>query len=347
MPKDRRPVLTLPEDPDNRATDPSEDLPRLGRLSRLRLTLKVDLVREYTVVISFLALFITLSFASDVFLTPRNLLNILDQWSDTGIIACGGTLVIIAGGFDLSVGAIFALAGVTAATVTLSTGSSPVGLLAGMAMGTLWGAMNGVWVTVGRVNPFIVTLATSIIITGVALSLTHGQLVHVTTPGFEELGRGKWFGIRISILVFAAFALILSYVLSRTVAGRYIYAAGGNPEAARLSGVPVGWVRAATFAVSGLSAGLGGVLVTSRVSTGEADTGSQVVLLAIAAIVIGGTSIFGGQGAIWRTVLGVLLFAMIGNGFNLLGIDAVYQQMFEGGIILAAVLFDVWVRRSV
>jgi ribose transport system permease protein len=311
-----------------------------------RSRLHVGWLREYAVVVSFLALFITLSLASEVFLTPGNLLNILDQWSDTGIIACGGTLVIIAGGFDLSVGSIFALSGVVSALVTLGTGSPLIGWAAGIGVGTLWGGVNGLGVTVGRINPFIVTLATSIIITGFALALTHGRLIHVTTPGFETLGRGKVAGVRISILVFVGFAVLLSYVLSRTVAGRYIYAAGGNPEAARLSGVPVGWVRAATFAVSGLSAGLGGALVVSRVSTGEADTGQQIVLLAIAAIVIGGTSIFGGQGAVWRTVLGVLLFAMIGNGFNLLGIDAVYQQMFEGGIILAAVLFDVWVRRS-
>ena len=303
------------------AVDGSPDLDERKPSKRPRFQL--EWLREYAVVVSFLALFITLTFSSDVFFTQRNLLNILDQWSDTGIIACGGTLVIIAGGFDLSVGSIFALSGVTAAIVTLSTGSPLVGSLAGMGMGTLWGIGNGVGVTLGRVNPFIVTLATSIIITGVALSFTHGNLIHVTTPGFDVLGRGKWFGIRISIFVFLAFAAILSYVLSRTVIGRYIYAAGGNPEAARLSGVPVGWVRAGTFALSGLSAGLGGVLVASRVSVGQADTGSQVVLLAIAAIVIGGTSIFGGQGAVWRTVLGVLLFAMVGHAFNLLGIDAV------------------------
>jgi ribose transport system permease protein len=327
--------------------DESANLPRdRGGVAPWRRLLRLGWLREYAVVVSFLALFITLSLASDVFLTPQNLLNILDQWSDTGTIACGGTLVIIAGGFDLSVGSIFALSGVTAALTTLATGSPVVGWLAGIGVGALWGAVNGVGVTVGRINPFIVTLATSIIITGFALAFTHGNLVHVTTPGFEWLGRGKVLGLRVSILVFAAFAIALSYVLSRTIIGRYIYAVGGNAEAARLSGVPVGWVRAGTFALSGLSAGLGGALVASRVSTGEADTGQQVVLLAIAAIVLGGTSIFGGQGAIWRTVLGVLLFAMIGNGFNLLGIDAVFQQMAEGAIILVAVLFDVWVRRS-
>lgn len=308
--------------------------------------LRVDLLRDYAIVASFLALFIVLSLASDVFLTTGNLLNILDQWSDLGIIACGGTLVIIAGGFDLSVGSIYALSGVTAASVTVSTGSPAVGWLAGTAIGALWGVANGLSVTVGRINPFITTLATSIIILGVALAVTQGRLISVTTPGFSLLGQGKWFGIRISIFAFAGFAVVTSYVLSRTVLGRYIYAAGGNAEAARLSGVPVGLVKTATYIVSGLAAGLGGSLVASRVSTGEADTGSQVPLLAIAAIVLGGTSIFGGSGAVWRTVLGVLLFAMIGNGFNLLGINAIYQQMTEGGIILAAVLFDVWVRRS-
>jgi len=307
---------------------------------------QIELLREYAIVVTFLALFIVLSLASDVFLSTRNLVNILDQWSDLGIIACGGTLVIIAGGFDLSVGSIYALAGVVAAIVTVHTGSPAAGWLAGAGAGALWGVVNGITVTVGRVNPFITTLATSIIILGFALALTQGRLISVPTPGFSELGQGKWFGIPISIFVFGAFAVAATYVLTRTVLGRYIYAAGGNPEAARLSGVPVGFVKTATYVVSGLSAGIAGSLVASRVSTGEADTGTQVPLLAIAAIVLGGTSIFGGSGAVWRTVLGLLMFAMIGNGFDLLGISGVYQQMFQGGIILVAVLFDVWVRRQ-
>ena len=175
------PGATPPEE-DPEAAPPSQS----PRTSSWRPLLRLGWLREYAVVVSFLALFITLSLASDVFLTPQNLLNILDQWSDTGIIACGGTLVIIAGGFDLSVGSIFALSGVTAALVTVATGSPIIGWLAGIGVGTLWGAMNGVGVTLGRINPFIVTLATSIIITGFALAFTHGSWFTSRRPGLTR-----------------------------------------------------------------------------------------------------------------------------------------------------------------
>jgi ribose transport system permease protein len=307
--------------------------------------IQLSALRDYGIVISCIGLFAILSLSSDAFLTSTNILNILDQWSAAGIIACGATLVIIAGGFDLSVGAIFAVAGVVAAKVANSTGVE-AGILSGMLVGLAFGILNGVLSTVGRINPFIATLSTSIMIRGFALVLTGGLLVTVGDESFTALGRDEFLGVKWSIWIFAAFAVVCAILLSRTTFGRYIYAVGGNAEAARLSGLRVSVIKGATFAISGLSAGISGVLVASRASTGQADVGVGLELTAIAAVVIGGTSILGGEGAIWRTVLGVLLLAMINNGFNLLGVDATYQQIVQGAIIVTAVAVDAWARRS-
>lgn len=301
-------------------------------------------LRDYGILIAFVALFLTLAITSDAFLTKTNLLNILNQWAPTGVIACGGTLVIIAGGFDLSVGAIFAIAGVAAAFVARDV-NVPLGFAAGIAMGFALGTLNGILTTRGRINPFIATLASSLVFRGLAVLMTSGFLVTVTQPGFTTVGRDKLFDVNYTVYVFAAVVVVTGFVLARTTFGRYVYAAGGNPEAARLSGVRVDAVKAATFAISGALAGVAGVMAASRVATGQADAGVGLELTAIAAVVIGGTSILGGEGAIWRTVCGVLLLAMLGNGLTLLGVQTEYQQMIQGGIILAAVGLDAWARQ--
>jgi ribose transport system permease protein len=319
----------------------------VARTFRARLWPGVGLsaIRDYGIVASFVALFLTLTLASDVFLSQANMLNVLDQSAAVGLMAVGGTLVIIAGGFDLSVGAVFAIAGVVAAKAATSV-DPEIAYVLGISVGLGIGVLNGLLTTIGRINPLVATLASSIIIRGVALVLTGGFLVSVTDAEFTSLGQGKVGAIYYSIVIWAIFAGACGFLLSRSAAGRYIYAAGGNPEAARLSGIRVGLVRTATYAVSGLSAGIAGVLVTSRVATGQADAGTGIELAVIAAIVIGGTSILGGEGAVWRTVLGVLLLAMIGNGFNLLGVNPIYQQILQGGIILTAVAVDAWARKS-
>jgi ribose transport system permease protein len=302
-------------------------------------------LRDFGIVVSFVALFAALSIASDVFLTWTNLVNILDQWAPVGIMACAATLVIIAGGFDLSVGAIFAVAGITAAKVANAT-SPEIGFLAGIGIGLALGVGNGLLITVGRINSFIGTLASGFMIRGFALVLSGGFLITVDDPGFQRLGSGEFLGVKYPVYVFAGFALMTAFLLAWTTFGRYVFAAGANPVAARLSGVRVERVRATTFALSGLSAGLAGIIVSSRVATGQADAGIGVEFSVIAAVVIGGTSIYGGEGAIWRTVLGVLFLAMIGNGFNLLNINPTYQQIIQGAIIIGAVAVDAWSRRS-
>ena len=313
-------------------------------LRRLR---SLSVLRDYGIVVVFVALFIVLSFASPVFFSRVNLLNILDQWSATLIIAVAGTLVLIAGGFDLSVGSIYAFSGVIAALTVGHIGAWGA-ILLGVAAGLGCGVVNGILATWGRINPFIATLATSIMIGGFALVLTDGNLISVLDNGhFTVLGRSDFETIKYSVWTLLAFTLLCGYLLSRTTYGRRVYASGGNPEAARLSGVRVNLVKASTFALSGTAAGIAGVIVASRVATGQADSGGLGIALdAVAGIVIGGTSILGGAGAIWRTVLGVLLLAMIGNGFNLLNVNSTYQRIFQGAIILFAVGVDAWSRRS-
>jgi ribose transport system permease protein len=316
-----------------------------GRFTRLR-EFRLEMLRDYGIVLAFVALFVTLSFASDVFLKQQNFMNILDQWSAIGIIAVGSTLVFIAGGFDLSISAVYALSGIIAAKAANSLGV-PVGLFLGCLIGLGVGIVNGAIVTVGRINPFMATLASSLMIRGLALAVSGGFLVRVADDtGFDVIGRGEFLGAKYSVYLFAGVILVAALLLHRTTYGRYMYASGGNAEAARLSGVRVNLVRASTYAASGLCAGIGGMIVASRVNTGQADAGVGLEFDAIAAVVIGGTSILGGAGAIWRTVLGVLLLAMIQNGFNLLNVQAVYQRIIYGAIIIGAVGIDAWSRRS-
>lgn len=316
---------------------------RLGG-ARAQLRRSTVALRDYGIVVSFVLIVAYLSLASPVFLSAQNLANVLEQSAAIGIVAAGGTLVIIAGGFDLSVGAIFALSGVVAAMVANAAGV-PAGIVAGLLVGTGVGVVNGLLATVGRINPFITTLGTAIIVRGITLSITGGFLVAVADPSFTWLGREDVGGVKNSIIVLAAFAALAGLLLARTTLGRYMYAAGGNAEAARLAGISVPGVRTITYAISGFSAALAGVIITSRSANGQAAAGQGLEFSAIAAIVVGGTSIFGGEGAIWRTILGVLLLALIGNGFNLLAVPPTYQQIFQGTIILAAVGFDVWARR--
>jgi ribose transport system permease protein len=303
-------------------------------------------VRDYGIVMCFVALFVVLSVSSDAFLTGSNFANILEQWAPIGIMAAAGTLVLIAGGLDISVGAIYAISGVIAVKAGNATSSVVLGVLAGFGAGLGLGVFNGLITTVGRINSLIGTLGSGLAIRGLALVISGGFIVEAQDDGFEVLGRNDFLGLKLSVFVFAAWVLAMILVLHKTLFGRYIYAVGGNAEAARLSGVRVNWVRGVAFAVSGLSAGIAGVLGASRVGAGQGDVGLGFEFTVLAAIVLGGNSLLGGAGAIWRTILGVFILAMIGNGLNLLAIDPVYQQIVQGAIILLAVGVDAWAQRK-
>ena len=194
-------------------------------------------------------------------------------------------------------------------------------------------------------NSIITTLASGIIIRGLALVLTGGALVRVLDPNFAVPGQGVMLGVTTQVAIFAFVVAAAWFLLARTTFGRYVYASGGNPEAARLSGVQVDRVRIITFVVSGLVAATAGVLSASRVATGQADAGMGLEINAIAAILIGGTSISGGEGAVWRTVFGLFLVVLVGNGFNLLDVNPIWQQVFQGAVILGAVALDSWSKR--
>jgi len=300
--------------------------------------------RDYGIAYAFAALFIALSFASNSFLKFQNMSNILDQWAAIGLLACGETICIIAGVFDLSVGANVSVSGVVACKV--ANASSPtLGLVAGVFTGLGLGIANGIIIDRTRINSFIGTLATSIVMGGLAIIITGGLIQTVLNAAFGRLGQNDLFQITYPGWIWIIFALVTGFVLARTTFGRYVYAVGGNAEAARLSGVRVGVIRGCCFAISGLAAGIAGVLLASRTQSAAANLGSGMELTAISAAVVGGTSILGGEGAIWRGVLGTLLLAIIGNGFNLLNIDTTYQQIVQGGLILLAVAADQLARR--
>lgn len=310
--------------------------PRTGLLGR---------ARRGGIIFPFLVLFIVLSISSGPFFTKVNLLDILDQQASTLIIAAAGTLVLVAGGIDLSVGATYALASVVATKLALSV--NPVlAILAGVAVGLVVGLVNGVIATFFRINSLIATLAMSFVVAGLASLVTSGNLIIAyTSLGYSKLARTSFLTVNTSTWVMLAMVIALGVVLSRTIAGRYMYAAGSNAEAARLAGVRVQLIKLITFVISGGAAALGGIIDASRVLSAQASNGETALTFTVlAGIVVGGTSILGGEGAIWRTVVGTLFIALIGNGFVLLGLNPLYEQITLGGILLIAVGVDAWSR---
>ena len=293
-------------------------------------------LQAYAVLVIGVILIIMLSLLSDSFLTLRNLQNILNQNAPLAIMASAMTLVIIGGGFDLSVAAIFAVAGVTAAWVALNL-DPYVGLLVAPLVGAALGLINGVVITRLNVHSFLATIATSLVFKGVAIVISDGRLIPVRIDEFTWLGRDKFLGVFIAVYVLVAFALILTFVLNRTTLGRKIFSVGGNEEAAILSGIRTDRIKVATFVIAGLAAGLAAAISVSRISMGQASAGTGMELQAIAAVILGGTSIYGGVGAVWRSVAGVLLLALINNGFNILNADPFYRDLTTGLVILGAV----------
>ena len=297
------------------------------------------------IAIPFVIALVALSIISDSFLRFQNLANILDQQAGIIIVACAGTLVIIAGGLDLSVGAIYGLAGATSALVASSV-STPVGIAAGLGVGLAVGLANGIVVTRFRVNPLIGTLAMSFVVSGIGAIVTRGNLVVVFDhPEFQTFATTRILGITSAAWMMVGIAVAVAVLLARTTFGRYVYATGGNAQAARLGGVRVNGIRVATYALSGMAAALAGVIDASRVLSAQASSGQFLTFTVLTGIIVGGTSILGGEGTVHRTVLGCLFVALIANGFNLLGLDPFYQQITLGVILLLAVALDAWSRR--
>jgi ribose transport system permease protein len=297
------------------------------------------------IVIPFVITFVVLALASPSFGRFENLANILDQQAGTIIVASAATLVLIAGGIDLSVGAVYGLAGATATELVASAGV-PVGIAAGVGLGVIVGLVNGILVTRFRINALIGTLAMTYVVGGVGALATKGNLiVAFDHPAFQKFASTSVLGLTSASWIMVATAIAAAILLARTTFGRYVYATGGNPAAARLGGVRIDAVRVTTFVLSGTAAALAGVIDASRVLSAQSSSGGFLTFTVLAGVVVGGTSILGGEGAIWRTVVGCLFIALIGNGFNLLGLDPFYQQITLGVILLLAVGIDAWTRR--
>jgi ribose transport system permease protein len=303
-----------------------------------------DAARAYGIVAVLVLLAVVLASVSPAFLTSANLQNLVESWAAIGIIAAGMTIIFICGGFDLSAGAVFALSGIIAIQVSNST-APHLGYAAGIGAGVAVGLFNGLLVTVGRINAFVATLSSGIVLTGVNLALTNGLLIVPTDPGFGHLGQGDLGGVRISIWILGLVFLLASLLLNMTVFGKHVFAVGGNASAAALSGVRVNFVRCICYAITGGLAGLAGVIVASRVLSAQAGAGGFDTLFTVfSAVIIGGTSFAGGQGAMWRTVAGLGVLALISNGFVLLNYSAVYQEILYGAVILLAVGLDAWAK---
>ncbi|MBA3961534.1 MAG: ABC transporter permease [Chthoniobacterales bacterium] len=283
------------------------------------------------------------------FLKTDNLLNIANQIAVIAIIAIGMTMVIITGGIDLSVGSLIALSAVVATLfITKAAGAeaaSAFGMtwccLGGIAMCAALGFFSGVMITLFSIPPFIVTLAMMLVGSGLAYLFSQGQSIYQMPESFVWLGRGTAFaGIPNSVVLMLVLYLIAHIVMSNMSLGRYIYAVGGNREAARLSGVPVVAVLLIVYTLSGALAGLGGVVTASQLKSGSPNYGQMYELYVIAAVVVGGTSLAGGEGKIFGTLIGALIIATIQNGMNLTGVESYTQKVVLGLVILGAVLFD-------
>lgn len=285
---------------------------------------------------------IVITILNPSFMTTDNILNILRQVSISALIAFGMTFVILTGGIDLSVGSTLALTGAVAATM-LASGIDPVlTILAALLLGAILGAVNGVIIAKGKVAPFIATLATMTIYRGLTLVYTDGRPVsdlgnEIT---FQMLGKGYFFGIPVPVCTMILAFIALYVIMHKTTFGRRVYAVGGNEAASKLSGINVDRVKIAVYSLTGILAALSALILTSRLNSAQPTAGTSYELDAIAAVVLGGTSLTGGKGWIFGTLVGALIIGVLNNGLNLIGVSSFFQQVVKGIVILIAVLID-------
>ncbi|MET2011767.1 ABC transporter permease [Microbacterium chocolatum] len=301
-------------------------------------------LRSHGVVLALIVLVAIVALAQPAFLAPGNLMNILSQWAPVAIMGVGMTYVVITGGFDLSVAAVFALGGVVAAGLG-QTMPPLVAFVVAVAVGAAAGLLNGVIVTVLRVNPFIATLGSSLILGGVALVVTANRPFVVTFADFGILGSGRLLGVPYSGMVAILVMVVGGLVLAYTAYGQNVYAVGGNLEASHLAGIHTTRVVSLAYVVSGACAGLAGAISASQLSSAQASMGANLLFDVLTVVIVGGTSLAGGKGAVWRTAVGVGILATLQNGFNLLDVDPYYQNIIKGLIIIAALAHVRFPRR--
>lgn len=299
-----------------------------------------DWISRYGILLAFLALSLALSVLSPSFLAPSNLLNVLRQISVNALLAFGMTAVILGAGIDLSVGSVLAFSGAVAAGVSAAGWPAALAMPLALLLGALMGLFNGAFVAWARIAPFIATLGGLTIFRGATLVYTDGRPITGLPPAYDALGNGTALAIPVPVWVMLAFLGLTHFLLRYTALGRSIYAVGGNEEAARLSGIPIVKVKLFTYAYSGVASALGALVLTGRLNSAQPTAGSGFELDAIAAVVVGGTSLFGGRGSVLGTFLGALIIGVLNNGMNLLDVSAFYQQIVKGGVILGALLVD-------
>jgi ribose transport system permease protein len=310
-----------------------------GRVSRARPR------RQLGAFAGLVVLCLILWAATPHFLTVSNLLNVLEQTAINAIVAVGMTFVIISGGIDLSVGSVLAFAGIALA-MTLEQGAPvPIAIAIALAAGLTCGLANGVLITFGRLPPFIATLGMMSVARGGALLLAEGRPISGFSDGFRLLATGRVAMIPASVIVTAAIYMVAHFVLGRTVFGRATYAIGGNEEAARLSGVAVRFHKTVIYGVAGVMSAAASVILTARLNSAQPTAGTMYELDAIAATVIGGTSLMGGEGTLVGGLIGALIMGVLRNGLNLLNVSSFFQQVVIGLVIITAVLIDMSLKR--
>lgn len=310
-----------------------------SKLSGLSAARVRQFFQQWGVLIALIALIGLSTAISDQFLTIGNLLNVLRQIAIVGVLAIGMTFVITTAGIDLSVGSLLAVASVTTASAVGPFG--PVGgVITAVLVGAGLGLVNGLGVTFGGVQPFVMTLGMLAFARGLAFVYTDGTPIPATDPAFLAIGNGRILGVPNPALIFLALVGVAYFVLRHTTFGRSVYAVGSNEEAARLSGIPVRRVKTLVYVISGMTAGVAGLLYASQLGTGTPIAGEAFELDAIGATVVGGTSLFGGQGTIIGSFLGAAIFGVLSNILNLTGVDPFVQRLFQGALIVFAVMIQ-------
>lgn len=319
-------------------------------MATMTATYKQQLSR-FQSLIALLVLCIVLSILTDKFFTAENGLNVLRQTAVNICIATGMTLVVLTAGIDLSVGSVLALCGAITAgllkngiaipSVDLFIGFTLLGaLLAGIIAGALLGWFSGFTITKFKVPPFVATLAMLTIARGLTMLYTKGQPISNLGADFAMIGSGWFIGIPVPVWIAAVVVLLAAFITRKTKLGRYIYAIGGNETAARFSGINITKVKITVYALAGALAAMGGIIVTARLDSAQPNAGTGYELDAIAAVVIGGTSLSGGKGTVWGTVMGAIIIGVLNNGLVLLNVSPFWQQVVKGGVILLAVIID-------
>jgi len=300
----------------------------------------INQINIYRSVLILLVICIFATFLSESFLSVSNLFNVFKQVTVAGIIGCGMTFVILTGGIDLSVGSILGFAGVVASGVLASTGNTFLAVLTAVAIGITCGIVNGFFISQCGIPPFIATLGMMTLLRGCVLVYTKGSPIPVKVDSYKFIGKGTVLGVPVPVIILIALFLLANYILTQTSFGRSIYAFGGNREAARLSGISVKKTEWMAYIINGFLSGIAAVVLTARLGSAQSTSGQGIEMAAIAAVILGGTSLSGGTGFVLPTVVGAMIMGIIDNILTLMNVNPHATNIVKGAVVLIAVLVD-------